>query len=390
MMTLRPSLTGDGRYPLSSKAKLFLVSLTACLLASCGEFGGFSSFSKADVGNVTKVEAYFTEENLAKFYDGTSQPEEDYSSCTINIRDVGPYRAWMKVRGFTSRKRPKKNFSIKIEEQGETNVYALMHEQDTYFKNRIVMYAYNNYVYKGASLTPAPDTEAAALFINDEYIGYYAMMDVYSEKQLKNYKYKHGSKNELFKMFIHNYDANPLYDQTEKKFPKDKDYSTIELLVTNLNRMNDTEWNAWVEKYIVVDDFIRYMVVHNYFAVEDTETCNYYIYSYGKLVFLPWDNEMGMRLEYDCFTGNNKLTKRILAVPSVWAAYSDAMKAFVADTAFLDSLKAKVNEWYDDSYKAIKNDPVYYVTIESATKMRNHILDFINRRGTSAAYKRHF
>ncbi len=379
MMILRPSWTGGGRYPLSSKAKLLSAALTVCLLASCGEFGGFSSFSKADTGSLTKVEAYFTDENLAKFYDSVSQPEEDYAQCTVTM-GKHTYQGWMKVRGYTSRGEPKKNFTLRLKVGDKKVKYALMHEADTWFKNRIVMYAYNNYVYKGSALTAAPDTEPVALFVNDEYLGYYVKVDMYSEPQLK--AYKKGSFSELFKVY--------LPDNTEKKFPDDKDYSTIELLKTNLDRMSDEDWNAWVEKYIDVDDFIRYMVVHNYFGVEDTEVQNFYIYNYGKLVFLPWDHELGMKLEYDCFFGNNKLTRRILSVPSVREAYIQAMKDFVSDTDFLNTLKDKVSGWYDESYLAIKNDPVFYYSIEDARRSRDNIINFIDNRGNSDAYKRHF
>ena len=387
MMTLRQNWTGGGLFPLSSKVKLILALFTVCLLISCGEFGGFSDFSKADTGSITKVEAYFTDENLAKFYDSVSQPEEDYAQCTVTM-GKNTYQGWMKVRGYTSRGEPKKNFTLRIK-VGDTKVkYALMHEADTWFKNRIVMYVYNNYVYKGASLTAAPETEPVALFVNDEYIGYYVKVDMYSESQLN--AYKKGSSSELFKILINDFVSDPPHERSEKKFPKDKNFSSLDLLIINLNRMNDEEWNAWVEKYIDIDDFIRYMVVHDFFGIEDTVSHNYYIYNYGKLVFLPWDHELGMKLEYDSFFGDNKLVKRILKVPSVRAAYIQAMEDFVADTDFLNSLKDKVNGWYDEAYLAIKNDPVFYYSIEDARKCRDNIINFIDNRGNSTAYKRHF
>jgi len=372
---------------LSSKAKLILALFTVCLLTSCGEFGGFSSFSKADTGSITKVEAYFTDENLAKFYDSVSQPEEDYAQCTVTMKK-NTYQGWMKVRGYTSRGEPKKNFTLRIKVGSEKIKYALMHEADTWFKNRIIMYAYNNYIYNGSALTAAPETEPVALFVNDDYIGYYVKVDMYSEPQLNSYK--KGSRSELFKILINDFDSDPLYARTEKKFPKDEDYSSLELLITNLNRMNDADWNAWVEKYIDIDDFIRYMVVHDFFGVQDTATHNYYIYNYGKMVFLPWDHELGMNLEYDCFFGDNDLVKRILKVPSVRTAYIQAMKDFVADADFLNSLKDKVSGWYDEAYLAIKNDPVFYFSVEDARKSRDHIIDFIDNRVNSDAYKRHF
>ena len=183
---------------MSSKANLLLALLIVPLITSCGEFGGFSTFSKADTGSITKVEAYFTDENLAKFYDSVSQPEEDYAQCTVSMGNSGPCQGWMKVRGYTSRGEPKKNFTLQIKAGDEKIKYALMHEAGTWFKNRIVMYAYNNYRYNGASLTAAPGTEPVALFVNDDYLGYYVKVDMYSESQLK--AYKKGSFSELFKV----------------------------------------------------------------------------------------------------------------------------------------------------------------------------------------------
>ena len=372
---------------MSLKAKLLLAVFTASFLVSCGQFDGFGSFSKADTGTITKVEAYFTEENLAKFYDSVSQPEEDYAACTVTM-DGHTYTGWMKVRGYTSRGEPKKNLTLKLDMGNTKARYALMHEAGTWFKNRIAMYAYRNFVYKGAALTAAPDTQPVALFINDEYIGYYAKVDMYSEPVLS--AYKKGSSFELFKILLDGFDNNPLYGRSEKKFPKDKDFSTLEQLINNMNQMEDKDWNAWVEKYIDVDDFVRYMVVHDYFGIEDTASNNYYIYNYGKLVFLPWDNELGMKLEKDTFFGDSKLVRRILAVPSVREAYIQAMKELVANKAFLDTLKEKVNEWYNESYLAIKNDPVFYYSIEDAKNCRDMIINFIDNRGTSAPYQKHF
>ncbi|MBQ7746681.1 MAG: CotH kinase family protein, partial [Spirochaetia bacterium] len=210
-----------------SKVKLILAFITVCLLTSCGEFGGFSDFSKADTGSITKVEAYFTEENLAKFYDSVSQPEEDYAQCTVTM-GKNTYQGWMKVRGYTSRGEPKKNFTLRIKVGNKKVKYALMHEADTWFKNRIVMYAYNNYIYKGAALTAAPETEPVALFVNEKYIGYYARVDMYDESQLN--AYKKGSSSELFKILINDFVSDPPHERSEKKFPKDKNFSSLDLL----------------------------------------------------------------------------------------------------------------------------------------------------------------
>lgn len=373
-----------------SKFKFLLIPLILILFSCDSKFIGFDDFKKRDVGNVKKIEVYFSEEDLARLYSSVSRPEQGYvSGCAVI--DKGPnQRAWMKVRGYTSRgEHPKKNFSLRLEENGKTVDYALMHEAGTWFKNRVVMYAYNHYVYNGGSLTAAPETEAVALFINDEYAGYYSKVDIYSEKSLR--EFKDGDRCELFKVLISNFEnKEPSYDRTEKKIPDDKDFSSLELLINNLNRMSDKEWNEWIVRYFDIDNFIRYVVIHNFFGLEDTDTHNYYLYNYGKMMYLPWDNEEGMRIDWDLFMGNSKLMCRILSVPSIKDAYMQAMRDFVADKAFLQELKDKVNQWYRDSYLAIKNDPIYYHDIDDATRIRDHILYFIDNRGTCPAYKKYF
>ncbi len=377
-MNLRQKQKSAGQSLLLSKATslvFLLLSFTAC-----GNFIGFDDFSSPDIGSVEKIETFFTEDNLVKFYNTVSAPEEDFVPCRVVI-DGRNQQGWMKVRGFTSRSNPKKNITLKIDNRGREERYALMTEAGTWMKNRIVMYAYNNYRYNGASLVAAPETEAAALFINGEYIGYYAKVDIYLQPGIEEV-YKKRTVSELFKVHVDSWDDYPLYSRSEKKFPKDKNFSSLEILINNLGTMSGQPWEEWVYRYIDVDDFIRYMVVHDFFGVKDTAIQNFYIYNYGKMVLLPWDNELGMSLYHNRFYGHNRLTEKILEIPSIREKYENAMEEFVGSEgeAFRNELKNMIEEFYAESYQAVKSDPVFYYTIKDFEKMRQDIINFLENR----------
>lgn len=381
-MTLKPEWNGDGLYQLLLRVKYLFLLLIILIFSSCGQIIGFDDFKEPDIGNVLKIESYFSEDNLVKFYNTVSKPEEGYVPCRT-VLEGRNYPALMRVRGFTSRSEPKNNLTLKlIDRSGDEIPYALMTEAGTWMKNRIVMYAYNNYQYKGKSLTAAPETEAAAFFINDEYMGYYAKVDIYTQGQLEDL-YDEGDFSELFKVHLDSYSEYPLYSKTEKKFPDDNDFSSFNLLISNVNNLTGTEWENWVDSYIDVDDFIRYMVVHDFFGVTDTEIQNFYIYNYGKMVILPWDNELGMDLNYSDFNGHNKLTERILEIPSIETAYETEINNFKDNVDFRNELIAKINQWYDESKKAVKNDPIFYYEFDDFTAMKNEIIYFLNNRHDS-------
>ena len=370
----------------------FYLLLTALFLSllSCGQFIGTDDFASPDIGSVLKIESLFTEDNLVKFQNTASKPEEDFVPCRTVIGGKNT-DALMRVRGFTSRTEPKKNYTLRlIDSRGDEVPYALMTEAGTWMKNRIIMYAYNNYKYKGKALTAAPETEASALFVNDEYIGYYSKVDIYTQSMLESYK--KGDISELFKVHLVSYSETPLYSKSEKKFPEDNDFSSLETLIYNVKTMSDSEWENWVNNYIDIDDFIRYMVIHDFFGVTDTTIQNFYIYNYGKMVILPWDNELGMDLDFSDFYGHSELTDRILEIPSVRSEYEAEMNKFAVSVNpadpdydlyydnFLDALKDKIGDWYSESYNAVKYDPVFYHNVNDFTEMKNYILDFIDNR----------
>jgi hypothetical protein len=365
---------------------------------SCGQIIGFNDFEKPDTGRAERIEVFLTETNLIRFYNTVSSfsafpfpEEEDDVPCRISLGG-GTYNGFIWVRGDTSRRSPKKNIALKYFDTGKEKKYALMSEAGTWMQNRIAMYAYKNYKgyadagFSAEGLSATPETNASALFINGEYLGYYAKVDMYSKEGLeKVYRNKiAGQKTdipELFKVHLTSYNEYPLYSRSEKKFPDNKDFSSLEILINNVTTMQGSEWENWVNKNIDIYDFIRYLVVHDYFGVRDTIWHNFYIYNYGKITILPWDNDKcATEISEDNFYGHNELTKKFLEIPYIRDLYKTELNNFINDAAFNAELKAKINDFYEEAKEAVKDDPIFYYNFDDFKYMKNLIINFLENR----------
>ena len=156
--------------------KILVLFLLLFPIITCGEIIGFSSFPAPDLGNIKYIYIYITDESLEALYN--SAHEDYWANCIYNDDNIKT-NALIKIRGFTSKLYPKKSFSLKFVNDNEVIRYALESTGGPWIKNRILMYA-----YRQVGL-PAPNSIGAALFINNLYIGCYARMDIYNEKNLK-------------------------------------------------------------------------------------------------------------------------------------------------------------------------------------------------------------
>ena len=350
-----------------------LISFFILFIVSCGNFQGFDKFSEPETGNALKLKLTLTDTALDKLYSSVTKPEGDYVKCMVESGSIKSYGK-IKIRGLTSRAKPKKNFSLKIIKDNNETAYALSSEAGTWLKNRIIMHA-----YKTAGLEVVQITKAAALFINDEYIGYYSMSEMYSEENLSSLKNSNNS--ELYKIYLSSYYEYPLSSRCEKKFPDNNNYSSLDILINKLNHLNGDEWENWVTRFIDIDSFINYMAVHDFFAVTDTEVQNFYIYFSDKYRILPWDNELSMNINYYNLFGHNKLTEKILSIPSVREKYIIRIKELFIDTPdFSNMLLLKLDEYYKESKDAVKSDPSAFLSYEDFESVHNSIIYFINKR----------
>jgi hypothetical protein len=357
------------------------------IFLSCGEFIGFDSLPGEDIGDITKVYIYLNEESLEKLYESVS--ESDYAPCIYQINSSRT-EALIKVRGFTSRLDPKKSFTIKISDSLQ---YAFEAAYDTFITNRLAMFTYNK-----AGLF-APEATGVGLYINNEYLGYYNRLVMYNEKDLKSHY--NGKDAELFKAnFLDMGNDIPLHSLSEKKFPDDNDFSNLDILIYYAKTMSDEEWSQWIEKYMDRDEIVKYLAVCNFLAVRDIAYLNFYVYNYGRMLFLPWDNERCMDLDNPTLLiGNSMLTKKLLRDPYIRSQYNNSFrKLFLTDREniedylnldeplltenIIDDLLVELERIVLEVEPAILNEPTDYFTYDEFLEEVQRIRAFLYGRSS--------
>jgi len=344
--------------------KIIIVSILTFILfslASCGEFAGLKD-DDMDIGKTDKMEISLSGDDLYKLYSSVST--DQYTPCSID------YESWrgeadIKVRGYTSRMHDKKSFQLKI----DGKKYILERGRDDGgVSNRLAMRA-----YQLAGL-PACDTRSVGLFLNDEYLGCYNLIFYYDEDVLGG---------ELYKCYFPEYDDmslnHPLRALSEKKFPKDDDFSNLENLVSAMLTLSNSDWRRYVLNNVDVEKFAAYLAVHDCLRVRDTFRTNFYIAFGGKFYFLPWDNEscMGYNSSGYELGGDNQLTRRLVSVPEVKAAYNQKVQSLFIDSGIVPELRSEALRMFDEAEGAMKHDPNY--SLEDFTSEKADILLFLSR-----------
>ena len=343
-------------------------ALLFCILAAvigCGEFVGTKD-DEVNIGKAQKLEVFLSEGNLMRLYSSVSI--SDSVSCSV-IYEKWRGEGKIKVRGYTSRMHPKKSFQLKI----AGRKYVLERGDELAgVSNRIAMRA-----HQLAGL-PACDTETVGLFLNDEYLGCYNLITYYDEDILGG---------ELYKSYFEDYDHmennHPLYSLSEKKFPDDDDFSNLENLLAAVTTFSDAKWREYVLKNVDIEKAASYMAVHDFLMVKDTFKTNLYIAYNKKFYLLPWDNEscMGYNERSYEMGGDNQLTKRLVSVPEVKAAYNRRMKELFMDDGILSSLKADTEKMFAAADTAMKNDPNFKDGYGKYLKEKERFLKFLSPTG---------
>ena len=343
------------------------LSLFFCVLAaliSCGEFT--TREDDVSIGKAQKLELFLSDDNLMRLY--SSVAISDSVSCSV-IYEKWRGEGKIKVRGFTSRMHPKKSFQLKV----DGRKYVLERGDEVAgISNRIAMRA------QQLAGLPACDTETVGLFLNDEYLGCYNLITYYDEDILGG---------ELYKSFFDDYDHmennHPLRSLSEKKFPEDDDFSNLENLLAALTTFSDAEWQEYVCRNVDIERVASYLAVHDFLMVKDTFRTNLYIAYNEKFYLLPWDNESCIgynERSYD-MGGDNQLTKRLVSVPEVKAAYNRRMKELFMDDGILSTLKADTEKMFAAADIAMKNDPNFKDGYDKYLKEKERFLKFLSPSG---------
>lgn len=354
----------------------WLILIALFPLLSCGELVGFHPFPEPDLGDIERVEIGLHEDDRRALYESLS--EDDAAPCTYQAQGRR-VAARIQIRGFTSRLDPKKSFTVTLPAGGGVVQYALEAGYDSWATNRLAMRA-----YRLAGL-PAPPADGVALFLNGEYLGYYTRLKMYNRKDLRA---RYGGKGgELFKCHFRRmgYDI-PLYFRSEKKFPDDGDFSRLETLVLNARHLDEAAWKRWVDRSIDGEQIALYMAVHDYLNVVDTSRQNFYIYDYGRMLLLPWDNEKSMVRSMRPLGGHNLVTRRLLedrAAGSIRSRYEERMRRLFLEPGpenLVDRLRAEAQRIFQEIDRAVYLDPGRPGGYEEYAAERNRVLDFLTWR----------
>ncbi len=364
--------------------KLIIIIITFLFIPfSCGNFTGFESIGEPDTGNIRKIKLYLSQDDMEKLYNSLS--EDDYAHCVYK-KGSGVIDAWIKIRGDVSRSYPKKSFTLRFE-NSEKERYALTasFKDPSYVRNMIAFDIYREFI------PGIPETECIALFINDNYIGYYTKIKLYNENDLKKY---YGNF-QLFKCKFDNMGSDfPLHYLSEKEFPDDDNFSFLDQLISCAKYMNDDDWNDFVNRKFDIEKTALYIAVHNYLAVTDTTTKNFNVIYNGKYSFLPWDHEANMGRSYSGtetettsypFEGDNMLMRRLLQKGS---PVREKYKEFINDPVFIAKMKNraenKLSQYGKDIDRAVYYDSNKYYKyndfINEISSPDGYIYKFLQQR----------
>ena len=343
----------------------FSVICILTVLFSCGEFVG-SNEDEVSTGSAQQLEIFLSEDNFYRLYSSVSINESvDCSVIFEKWRGDGE----IKVRGYTSRMHPKKSFQLKI----DGKKYVLERSRASGgVCNRIAMRA-----YQLAGL-PACDTQTIGLSLNDEYLGCYNLITYYDEDIMGGELYKC-----YFEDYNHMENNHPLRSLSEKKFPDDDNFTTMEHLLAAVTTLSDTDWRQYVLNNVDVEKVASYLTVHDFLMVKDTFRTNLYMAYNGKFYLLPWDNESCIGYNESTYEmgGDNQLTKRLVSVPEVKAAYNRRMKELFIDDGILSTLRGELDAMFEDASGAVKSDPYYKDDYNDFLGNKAEVLQFLSPTG---------
>lgn len=158
-----------------------------------------------------------------------------------------------------------------------------------------------------------------------------------------------------------------------KREPKPDEVKRVVALIRLITKADDATFNAEIRKFVHIDSYLRFLATTSFIANADSFFSlghNFYCYLHPKTQqfhFFPWDvdrafsnlpvlgsntQQMNLSLVHP-YSGNHKLTERILAIPEISEQYQRLLKE-LASTAFAkDRLLKLVN-----THAAIVKEPI--------------------------------
>jgi spore coat protein CotH len=198
---------------------------------------------------------------------------------------------------------------------------------------------------------PAPREAHARLFVNDQYLGLYTVVEEIDAVFVQGY---FGESAGYLYDYIYN-DAfffeyrgpnsasySPVPFKPENHFI-DPDPASIEAMVRNINQAPDAQFQSVVSEYVDLNAFVREIAAENFVSeqdgiIGDYGLNNFYLYRFAntlRSVVLPWDKSNAFWAPDRHILHNvesNVLSRRAIAVPELFTLYRDTLR-MAADAA---------------------------------------------------------
>jgi hypothetical protein len=193
----------------------------------------------------------------------------------------------------------------------------------------------------------APRVSHARVYVNNEYIGLFAILEPVDKTFLKTwlgdntgYLFEFNWSNNWYFEWL-GADLDPYVAMFEAKTrddePPEQIYRPLEAMVEAANHTSLRTWDTVMQDYLDLEVLLRYVAVETFLSdhdgfAGDWGLNNFYVYRFaenGRSVLLPWDKDVNFReISRDIFDGfdQNVLLSTALLVPRLRQAYLEALR----------------------------------------------------------------
>ena len=207
---------------------------------------------------------------------------------------------------------------------------------------------------------PAPREAHAALYVNSEYAGLYAVVESIDKDFLRRvFGGTEGNIENDGHLFEYEYETEwfftypgnnldvyvPLFDPvTHKNASAAELYAPLEAMFRAINESSDAVFVETVSAYVDLPLFMKHVAVQSFLAQWDgilgyAGVNNFYLYRFensSRSQFIAWDEDNAFRAaDFPILEGHdrNVLMRRAMSVPGLRAAYFDALRDAAASAA---------------------------------------------------------
>ncbi|MBI1790505.1 MAG: CotH kinase family protein [Acidobacteria bacterium] len=308
--------------------------------------------------------------------------ENTYYACEMEWRDIVTENIALRSRGWSTRNPVKPGLRVDFNRYEDQDFLGLksivldnLGQDASGISERVAML-----FFRRMGLPASRETHAR-VYVNDEYLGLYAVVDPVDKQYLKRnfgkndgylyeYRPREGYHFEYLGSDLSLYSPGLFEARTHENNP---DPAPLEAMFRIMNQASGEEFPRAMAKYLDLKLFMTYLATENYLAdagglLSDFGPNNFYLYRFeGKKLsqLLPWDKDYSFDDEQRSVWRNKLdvvLVRRAWAVPELRAAYLEALlkcAALAGGTPYspVGWLEQEMVRQYSQIRSALREDP---------------------------------